>query len=161
MNGWFPFEREFIDHPFFDNPKLAKLWLWCKARACFKPQQVTIDRTVIPLEIGQFLFGRRTASERLKIPETTLRDYLKLLESAGFIAIKTTHSYSIITLTYKPVGTSSPPGFPPSDGQQMDTYKNAKNENNESIPPTKRSIQIRSATTGSSPVEKGINQIHW
>jgi hypothetical protein len=58
---------------------------------------------------------------------------MKLFESADFIAIKTTHSYSIITITYKPYDHLFPPGLPPANGQQMGTYKNAKNDKNKSI----------------------------
>lgn len=53
----------------------------------------------VELKPGQFIFGRRSAAEDLKMSEQSIRTSLKFLENEGNLTIKTTSKYSVISIT--------------------------------------------------------------
>ena len=44
------------------------------------------------------MFGRKRASEELRLKESTVRDYIKLLENLGTIVVKSDNKFSVITV---------------------------------------------------------------
>ena len=80
----------------FQNEKLFKVFAYCLMKASHKEH--TIGWTSCSsLEKGQFVFGRKRASEelRLKIHHQRLR---KTLENLGTIDIKSDNKFSVITV---------------------------------------------------------------
>jgi len=67
MNNWLKLNRSILTSSVFDNPKLLKVWIWCLCKASHKPHDQVVGQQVQHLEAGQFIFGRHTASEELKI----------------------------------------------------------------------------------------------
>lgn len=137
MNNWLKLNRSILTSSVFDNPKLLKVWIWCLCKASHKPHDQVVGQQVQHLEAGQFIFGRHTASEELHIPESTLRNYMKLLQKMGNVDIKSNNKYSVVTVEkwafYQ--GDNRKAGQQngqqtdnkwTTNGQQMDTNKKGK-----------------------------------
>lgn len=137
-NGnWLKLHRSILSSDVFDNPKILKVWIWCLCKASHKKHKVSVGLQTVELDAGQFVFGRKVASQELHIPESSLMRYMRRLESVGNLNIKTNNKFSLITIEnwrfYQ--GDASESGqeneqqmdikWTPN-GHQMDTYKNGK-----------------------------------
>lgn len=140
--GYIKLHRKILDSKIFSNPKLLKVWVWCLCKASHKAHDQMVGRQIQHLEPGQFIYGRKTASKELKIPESTLNDYMRVLKSDNAIDIKTNNKYSVISIVNwrlyqideQKTNTNSDTKDNnkwTTNGQQMDTNKNVKNEKNE------------------------------
>ena len=98
MNNWLKLNRSILTSSVFDNPKLLKVWIWCLCKASHKEHNQIVGKQVQHLEAGQFIYGRHKASAELKIPESTLNDYMKLLQKMKNINIKSNNKYSVVTI---------------------------------------------------------------
>ena len=98
MKNWLKLNRSILSSSVFDNPKLLKVWIWCLCKASHKEHDQVVGKQVQHLEAGQFIYGRKKASEELKIPESTLHDYMKLLQKMKNINIKSNNKYSVVTI---------------------------------------------------------------
>ena len=77
--GWVKLHREMKNHPIFANPPLYKVWCWCLLRAKFKTGYVYHGMQKIFLDSGQFIYGRKKASQELKLAESSVRNYMDFL----------------------------------------------------------------------------------
>lgn len=137
-NGnWLKLHRSILSSDVFDNPKILKVWIWCLCKASHKKHKVSVGLQTVELDAGQFVFGRKVASQELNIPGSSLMRYMRRLESVGNLDIKTNNKFSLITIEnwrfYQ--GDTSESGQEneqqmdnkwTSNGHQMDTYKNGK-----------------------------------
>lgn len=82
----------------FSNIKLLKVHIWCLLKATHKNHENFVGRQLVKLEAGQFVTGRKKASEELNMPETTTWDYLKILEKKGTIIITSNNKFSVVTV---------------------------------------------------------------
>ena len=98
MTGWIKLHRKLLDSPIFQNEKLFKVFAYCLMKASHKEHTQLVGRRVVHLQKGQFVFGRKRASEELRLKESTVRDYVKLLEKLGNIDIKSDNKFSVITV---------------------------------------------------------------
>ncbi|MGC9599788.1 DnaD domain-containing protein [Staphylococcus epidermidis] len=98
MTGWIKLHRKLLDSPIFQNEKLFKVFAYCLMKASHKEHTQLVGRRVVHLQKGQFVFGRKRASEELRLKESTVRDYVKLLEKLGTIDIKSDNKFSVITV---------------------------------------------------------------
>jgi len=128
---WIKLHRKLLDSIVFDNPKLLKFWLWCLLRANHKRTKIMIGFQEIYLNPGEFIFGRISASEELKMPLSSTRNCLAKLIKIGKLDIKTTNKFSIIKVkrwnVYQNDGHQND-NKRTADGQQMDTDKNDNND---------------------------------
>ncbi len=111
------------------DPHLLQLWVWILVKAAWGPRTVSImtgrGRTLVHLQPGQFVFGRKSAGDELGQPAETLRGRMGRLKSHRMITIQPTTHYSVVTVvnwasyqgeagrdTTQPTGqhTSQPPG---------------------------------------------------
>lgn len=97
-NGWIKLHRKIIDSAVFDNPKILKLWIWCLCKASHKGYESMVGNQIVVLQEGQFIFGRKKASSELKIKESMVYQYIKILEKLGMVNIKSNNKFSIITI---------------------------------------------------------------
>ena len=97
-NGWIKLHRKIIDSAVFENPKILKLWIWCLCKASHKGYESMVGNQIVVLQEGQFIFGRKKASSELKIKESMVYKYIKLLEKLEMINIKSNKKFSIITI---------------------------------------------------------------
>jgi len=146
MSGWIKLHRQIVNSSKFADPDILRLWILCLTKASHKETVVVIDKREVPLTPGQFITGRFSLhqdynallSPRKKIPETTLWNWLKRLESWGDLDIKTTNKYSVVTVLkwndYQETLTADGQQIDnrlTANGQQIDTNKNVKNLENE------------------------------
>ncbi|UOQ94060.1 DnaD domain protein [Halobacillus shinanisalinarum] len=138
MQGWIKLHRKILHSEIFENEKMLKVFIYCLTKSSHKEAETRVGRQKVQLEPGQFIFGRKKASAELNMNESTVRDYLKILQEDGVITIHSTNKYSVITVDNwaiyqsneedddnKTTPESQQKDSPlPSKGQQKDTFKN-------------------------------------
>ena len=123
--GFFSTPRDIEDDPIFDNPKLFKVYLWCRLKAGHQDERfVMVGNQIVRLTKNQFIFGTFTAEKKLKMKHSTIWRYLRILEKRQKLGIKTTNKYSIITVRCDILNR---PKWE-SNGKQMGTTNNVDND---------------------------------
>ena len=121
--NWLKLNRSILTSNVFENPRLLKVWIWCLCKASHKDHDQLVGMQVVHLKAGQFIFGRKAASEELKIPESTTNNYIHQLQSMGNINIKSNNKFSVITVKnwrfYQGVDSKSKQ----QNGQQMNNKR--------------------------------------
>lgn len=82
----------------FRNHNVVIFWIYCLLKATHKPVTVTVGFQQVPLQAGQFVFGRKKAAEETGLSEREIRTCLEFLKKAGSLTIKPTNKFSIITI---------------------------------------------------------------
>lgn len=133
MSTWIKLHRRIIYSDVFDNDKLLRIWIWCLVKASYKDHDQVVGRQVVPLKPGQFIYGRKKAAVELGYSESTVRDYMAMLEKMGSITITPTNKFSIITVcqwglyqSEEEKSDNKKTADKPTEGQQKDTNKNIK-----------------------------------
>ena len=90
--------RKLLNSPIFENEKALKIWIWCLLKATHKERLLLVGQQEVNLEKGQFVFGRKKASEELKMSESTIYKYIKLLEKLQMISVNSNNKFSVITV---------------------------------------------------------------
>lgn len=90
--------RKLLNSPIFENEKALKIWIWCLLKATHKERLQLIGQQEVNLDKGQFVFGRKKASEELKMSESTIYKYIKLLEKLQMISINSNNKFSVVTV---------------------------------------------------------------
>lgn len=130
-NSFKPIFRSLLNSKQFQNEKCLKVWIWCLLKATDNPFNAVIDRQVISLKQGQFVYGVIKASEELNMPQSTVRSWMQWLRKIGSISIEPTNKFSIITITNDAVYRemlSEAKNKRITDEQQMNTYNKNKKE---------------------------------
>lgn len=96
--SWIKLYRKILDTPIWANEKALKVWIWCLIKATHKDREQLVGKQVTHLEKGQFVTGRKKASEELNMNDRTIYDYLKLLEKLHMIRINSNNKFSVITI---------------------------------------------------------------
>lgn len=96
--GYIKLWRKTLDSDMLKNHELWAFWCWCLMRATHKPRCATIGFQEIPLEPGQFIFGRKSAAIELKLTERKIRTCLQHLKNSEKVTIKTTNKFSVISI---------------------------------------------------------------
>ena len=96
--GWVKLYRSGLDNELFKNSTTWHVWTYCLLKATHKPTKVLIGGKSILLQPGQFIFGRKKASEETKLTERKIRTSLEHLKNTQNLTITSTNKYSIITL---------------------------------------------------------------
>lgn len=97
-SGWIKVWRSSLENGWLRNHKLWAFWCYCLLKASHKEHKVMIGRQQITLQPGQFVFGRRVASQDTKLTEQQIRTALATLERLGNITVRTTNKYSVLTV---------------------------------------------------------------
>jgi hypothetical protein len=101
-SDWLKLARGIIDSRVFASEGMLKVWIWCLCRAAFKRRfvSVTIGRgsTEVELQPGQFIFGRKTAAQKLGMDESTVYDRMRKLVRMGNISMQSNTNFSIVTI---------------------------------------------------------------
>lgn len=90
--------RKILKSPIWDNEKALKVWIWCLLKATHKERDQLVGKQLVHLEKGQFVTGRKTASDELGINDRTIYDYLKLLKKLNMISINSNNKFSVISI---------------------------------------------------------------
>ncbi|MFB6467654.1 hypothetical protein ACE38V_12760 [Cytobacillus sp. Hz8] len=107
MQGWIKLHRKIRANPIFNDHKLLRLWLICLTEASHKERDQIVERKTVHLMPGQFITGRFAIFDmynnglkpvdRIKEPKTVYR-WLEKLEMTGYLTIKKTTKYSVVTI---------------------------------------------------------------
>ena len=98
MDGYIKLWRKSLESSVWTNINLWRFWTWCLMKASYKPRIAKVGYQDVPLEPGQFVFGRHKASLETRLSEQTIKTCLKHLENMENLTIKTTNKYSIISI---------------------------------------------------------------
>lgn len=96
--GYVRLWRKTLDAGWIKNHKLWAFWTWCLMKASHKEYGAIIGLQIIHLLPGQFIFGRKKASQETGLTEREIRTIIEFLRKAGNLTIKTTNKFSIITI---------------------------------------------------------------
>ena len=96
--GYVALYRKSISSSVMKNANLWMFWCYCLMKATQKPYNALVGHIVVPLEPGQFIFGRRAASKELPLSERAIRTCLSTLLNLGKVTQQTTSRYSVITI---------------------------------------------------------------
>ena len=133
--GYIKLYRKILHDPVFMKDSVTfHIANYLLLKASHKAHFFPFNRTTIFLQRGQLITGRDQISVDTGVPLRQIRTRLKLLENIGFLTIKPTNRYSIITISnysyYQDNDSSNQPARRPTDDQLTTTYNNGKNEKN-------------------------------
>lgn len=143
--GWFAFHRKTLESVVWTDPALFRLWMLCLAKASHKTTDFLFDGSVIQLNPGDFVTGRKSLTDEYnqglkasnKISESKTWRLLNKLKSNSVLNIKSTTKYSVISITnWGKYQNSEQPneqqvnnGWTASE-QRLNTNNNDNNNNN-------------------------------
>lgn len=90
--------RKLLNSPIFENEKALKIWIWCLLKATHIEREQLVGQQIVELKKGDFVFGRKKASEELKMTESTIYKYIKLLEKLQMIRINSNTKFSVVSI---------------------------------------------------------------
>lgn len=94
--------RKTMDSRVFKSEGLLKVWVWCLMRAAHKERWVKLKtgRGVIEVRVlpGQFVFGRKSASEELDMKPSTVWKRIQKLKNLSNLNIESNRQYSLISI---------------------------------------------------------------
>lgn len=96
--NWLKLNRSILTSSVFENPRLLKVWIWCLCKASHKEHDQLVGMQMVHLKPGQFIYGRKAASEELKIPASTTNMYMKQLQKMRNLDIKANNKFSVVTV---------------------------------------------------------------
>lgn len=77
---WIKLYRKIMKSLIWENEKALKIWIWCLLKATHEEREQLVGQQVVELKKGQFVFGRKKASDELQMNENTIYRYIKLLK---------------------------------------------------------------------------------
>src|SRR5690625_1653311 len=98
MQGWFKVHRKLLVSDIFKNEKLFKIFMYCLMKSTHTPFEQRVGRQIVPLNPGQFVFGRKKAAIELDMKESTVWSYMNILKDDKIINIESNNRYSVITV---------------------------------------------------------------
>lgn len=131
--GWIKLYRKLLHSPIFSSEKGLKVWVWCLLKASHGGYEQYVGRTLVRLQPGQFVFGRKVAAGELRMKQSTVWDWISQLKSDSYIDIKPQSKYSVISVknwSEYQGNDSKSDNKATTDRQQTDTNKNDKNVKN-------------------------------
>ena len=127
--GWIKVHRQTLDNGWLKNHRLWVFWSYCLLKAAHANINVTVGFQRVPLETGQFIYGRDKAAAELDMTVRQVRTCLDCLKDAGNVTIKTTSRFSIITVvnwdSYQDIKTEND-----QQNDQQTTSKRPANDHN-------------------------------
>ncbi|PZM63467.1 hypothetical protein [Paenibacillus dendritiformis] len=150
MQGWIKLHRKIRYNAIFNNHQLYRLWTICLLTATHKRREQIVGNQTVLLEPGQFVTGRfelhseynNGLKKKDQVSEYTVWRWLMSLEKGGFLSIKTSNKFSVVTIDNWALYQGSDnddeqqneqqvSNKRATNEQQMSTNKNVKNKENE------------------------------
>jgi hypothetical protein len=149
MDGWIRLHRKIRENPIFNDMQLFRLWIICLTEATYKERDQMVGKQLAHLMPGEFVTGRFSLNELYNAglgrkenkPPTTTWRWLEVLESNGFVVIKSNNKYSVVSIAKwmdyqqsddqdgQQIGQQVVNNLS-TNGQQVVTNKKVKNVNN-------------------------------
>ena len=137
MEGWVKLYRKLLGSNIFQNEKLLKVWVWCLLKASYQDGDQLVGMQKVELKSGQFIFGRKKASEELNMSESLVYRYMQFLKDEGNLDITANNKFSVVTIAkwedyqFQDEKMNSKMNNKwTTNEQQMNTNKNIKNNKN-------------------------------
>lgn len=150
MQGWIKLHRKIRANAIFNNHQLYRLWTICLLTATHKRREQIVGNQTVLLSPGQFVTGRfelhseynNGLKKKDQVSEYTVWRWLISLEKGGFLSIKTSNKFSVVTIDNWGVYQGSDDEHEhqneqqvsnrcTTNEQQVSTNKNVKNKENE------------------------------
>ena len=96
--GYVKLWRKSLDDYLWQNINLWRFFEYCLLKASHKDHKIMVGMQEITLKPGQFVFGRKVASEESGLSEQTIRTCMAKLKNMKKLTIKTTNKFSIISV---------------------------------------------------------------
>lgn len=152
--GWVKIHRKIMKSGVWGNPNYLMVWVWCLMRANVRDVVVPFNGVDIKLKRGEFITGRKKATQEMPISERNYRTALTYLENTQRVTIKTTNRFSIITVVkygdYQDQSqktTSKVTNKRPATDQQATTDKNYNNKKKDTA-----SIEAEMQNSNATPI---------
>lgn len=138
MEGWIKLHRKLLENPIVckDADHLA-VWTYLLLKATHRERDSIFKGKRITLKPGQLIAGRKSIASFLKINEIKVQRILKLLENEHQIEQQTSNRNRLITILNWDLYQGNEQqdeqqmnNKRTTDEQQMNTYKNIKNDKN-------------------------------
>ena len=97
-HGYVKFWRKALDAGWLKNHELWVFWSYCLLKASHKKYTVIVGCQRVDLLLGQFVMGRRKASEETGLTEREIRTCLALLIKWENVTSRTTNKFTVITV---------------------------------------------------------------
>lgn len=151
--GFIKIWRKMLDNPIANKPNYMALWVWLLTLANHKDNKFMWNGEMIIIKEGQLLTGRKELAEKSGIPSSTIERILNFLENEHQIEQQKTNKFRIITILNWGNYQNQTAEWT-TNGQQMDTNKNDKNDKNLSAKPrTEREFaNLRRKEIGKEPL---------
>lgn len=150
-DGWIIVHRKLKKKAWFSDPDYLALWMHLLLSAAWEPREVMMNGSVVKLDRGQLIAGRRALSVNSGISESKVYRILKLFEREQQINIHKTNKYSIISITnydsYQ------------SNGQQSEHPANSRRTAGEQQANTKK--QLKEVKEGKEDILEQRFQRFW
>lgn len=101
--GYVRLWRRFLDDGYLQNANRCVFMLWCLLKATHQPHTVAVGMQRIELAPGEFIFTLRNAAQDLKLSVKQIRVIAATLKNSGFLALKTTNKFSVISIVNWPI----------------------------------------------------------
>src|SRR5699024_10183345 len=141
-----------------------KVFIYCLMKASHCHRKQLEGKQFVELEKGQFVFGRKKAAVELNMKESTVRDYINLIQQDEVIQVNSTNKYSNISIGNWEVyqhteddDRQQNDNRMTAEGQQNDTNKNVKNVKNDKKSTSRSKLKFE--TTHMDLAEHFYNQI--
>jgi len=142
MSGWIKLHRKFLETSFYQSSQCVHLALHCLLKANHKDKKIIWNNNEMIVRAGEFITGRKALRKETRLTEQKIRTALLILCNVGFITIKTTNKFSIISICkyneyqIQETGNNQQSNQQitnkqPTSNQQITTNKNDKNDKNE------------------------------
>lgn len=95
MKGYIKLHRKILDNGVFSDAELLKVFVWCILKANTTPN-IVYGRKV---DVGQFITGRVSAAEELRLKPSTVYKRMQVLKKQGYIDIDSNTKNSLITVS--------------------------------------------------------------
>lgn len=93
-NDWIRVPRSVIDCGFWDDDWLVRLWLWCRIKANFAGGEWRGQK----IQRGQFVTGRHSAAEELRVSPSKFYRGIHSLEKFGALKVDANSNWTRITV---------------------------------------------------------------
>ena len=133
FQGWIKLYRQIQNKGYYKKSHYVHLWVHLLLNANHKDNEFMWNGDLILIKEGQLLTGRKELSAGTGISQSTIERILKMLENEHQIMQRKTTKFRIITIiNWKDFqGGQQTDNKRTTNGQQTDTNKNDKNEENE------------------------------
>lgn len=118
--GWVAIPRALVDDDIMQDALLLQVYVFLQCSKNYKARRVAtatgVGMTHVYVQAGQTIVGRRSTASKLGMSESAFRRRLNKLKSLGYIEVKTTRHFSVVTvLATVPCVDGGESGDPPSD----------------------------------------------